>query len=322
MTRRTSDLRKLWAPACSRAMQTVTLHSGAKITIAKECVEAFKAIDSIMQSFKYAPRRKDTGAFNCRKITGGSNYSLHAYGIAVDYNWSTNPYGRKLITDMPAAMVQAIKNIRTKKGVEVFRWGGDYSKNKDAMHYEVVASPDELKAGIDWKSVAADPPNPNDPTSHATLQKGDKGPTVEKLHDLLVKAGFKELDGKGNFGTKTDTAVRDYQSSRGLGADGVCGLQTWTALINDFPKIKDPSESPVKIEARTITERPTVKRGSKGGAVEELQRRLADAGFDPGKIDGVCGANTVTAIKAFQKANNLKADGIAGKNTWTALINA
>ncbi len=322
MARRTTELRKLWAPACKRAMQTVTLHSGARITIAKDCVEAFKAIDSIMQSFKYAPRKKDTGAFNCRKITGGSNYSLHAYGIAVDYNWSTNPYGKRLITDMPAAMVQAIKNIKTKKGVQIFRWGGDYSRNKDAMHYEVVVSPAELKAGVDWKTVAADPPNPNDPSSHATLQKGDKGPTVEKLHELLVKAGFKELDGKGNFGSKTHVAVRGYQSSRGLGADGICGLQTWTALINDFPKIKDPSESPVKIEARAITDRPTLKRGAKGGAVEELQRRLADEGFDPGTIDGHFGAKTLAAVKSFQRANNLKADGIVGKDTWTALVNA
>ncbi len=320
MSRRTSELRKLWAPACKRAMQTVTLHSGARITIAKECVEAFKAIDSIMQSFKYAPRRKDTGAFNCRKITGGSNYSLHAYGIAVDYNWSTNPYGRKLITDMPRAMVAAIKGIKTKKGVQVFRWGGDYSKNKDAMHYEVVASPAELKAGIDWSTVPAEPPNPNDPSSHATLQKGDKGPTVEKLHDLLVKAGYKELDGKGNFGAKTDVAVRDYQSGRGLGADGVCGLQTWTALINDYPKLKKGEPSPVKADTRTIADRPTVKRGSSGGAVEELQRRLAEKGFDPGPADGKFGAGTQSAVKAFQKAHGLKADGIVGSKTWTELV--
>jgi hypothetical protein len=90
----------------------------------------------------------DTGAYNCRQITGGTNYSLHAYGIAVDLNWSTNPYGRTLVTDMPIGMIEAIEGIRTAGGVQVWRWGGRYSNNKDAMHFEVVASPAELARGI------------------------------------------------------------------------------------------------------------------------------------------------------------------------------
>ena len=37
-------------------------------------------------------------------------------------------------------------------------------------------------------------------------------------------------------------------------------------------------------------------------------------------VDGECGAKTVSAIAKFQKANHLTADGVAGKDTWTALL--
>jgi hypothetical protein len=101
------------------------------------------------------------GAYNCRPITGGTKYSLHAYGIALDINWQANPYGKKLITDMPPDMRAAIKAIRTTGGHQVWRWGGDYSGNKDAMHFEVVASPGELASGIDPSTIPGSTPAPS-----------------------------------------------------------------------------------------------------------------------------------------------------------------
>ena len=40
----------------------------------------------------YRIREQDTGGYACRKITGGTQPSLHSYGIAADVNWQTNPY--------------------------------------------------------------------------------------------------------------------------------------------------------------------------------------------------------------------------------------
>ena len=85
---------------------------------------------------------------NCRAITGGRAYSLHAYGIAIDINWQSNPYGPVLVTDMDPAMVAAILSIRTNGGAQVWRWGGSYRGNKDGMHFEVVCTPAELATGI------------------------------------------------------------------------------------------------------------------------------------------------------------------------------
>ena len=323
--RSTAQLRHEWGPPCEFTRQTLTLYSGAALSgLNAKVIEAFRALDGVMRSFNYVPRSNspgawETGAYNCRKITNGTGYSLHAYGIAADINARTNPYGKILITDVPTSMVTAVKAIRTVAGLPVFRWGGDYPSFKDAMHYEVVASPNELARGIDWSTVAAERPDPNDPRSWPTVRKGDKGPSVTRLNELLREAGFSETD-KTSFGAKTTAAVRAYQRSRRLQADGVAGLQTWTSLLNGLPEVAESDPSPFKIEASTPQRRLTIKTGSKGSEIEELQRRLKDEGFEPGPIDGVFGKKTKAAVIAFQKSCGLEADGVCGPLTWRALL--
>jgi uncharacterized protein (TIGR02594 family) len=51
-----------------------------------------------------------------------------------------------------------------------------------------------------------------------------------------------------------------------------------------------------------------------------VQRALSLAGFDPGPLDGIAGARTRAAVKAFQRARGLISDGIAGPNTLALLI--
>ena len=51
----------------------------------------------------------------------------------------------------------------------------------------------------------------------------------------------------------------------------------------------------------------------------ELQKALKARGFDPGDIDGAMGRNTIAAIRAFQAANGLEVDGVAGTNTLAKL---
>ena len=146
--RSTAELRILWAPACTAPFARLNLYGEGVVTVDVLIVDAVKALNAVLIDWDYRTRRADTGAYNCRTITGGRSYSLHAYGIAVDLNWNTNPYGRTLVTDMAIGMIEAIEGIRTAGGVQVWRWGGRYSNNKDAMHFEVVASPAELARGI------------------------------------------------------------------------------------------------------------------------------------------------------------------------------
>ena len=64
----------------------------------------------------------------------------------------------------------------------------------------------------------------------------------------------------------------------------------------------------------------SVRTGSSGHDVKELQRALKEKGFDPQGTDGIFGANTRKAVVAFQRANGLEPDGVVGKNTIKALF--
>ena len=62
-----------------------------------------------------------------------------------------------------------------------------------------------------------------------------------------------------------------------------------------------------------------LRRGAHGAEVELLQKCLRDAGFAPGRVDGRFGPATEAALLAFQHANELLADGVAGPVTWQRL---
>lgn len=68
----------------------------------------------------------------------------------------------------------------------------------------------------------------------------------------------------------------------------------------------------------------TIRKGSTGPDVVECQEDLIQLGYDltPYGADGKFGAKTETAVKAFQKASGLTADGIVGPKTWEALDKA
>lgn len=65
--------------------------------------------------------------------------------------------------------------------------------------------------------------------------------------------------------------------------------------------------------------RQTLKFGSRGTDVTYLQQRLTAKGYGVGSIDGIFGAKTLEAVKAFQAENNLVIDGIVGVSTWKAI---
>lgn len=72
----------------------------------------------------------------------------------------------------------------------------------------------------------------------------------------------------------------------------------------------------VKIELNEL------RKGAKGEQVKTLQRLLIAMGYDLGKdgADGIFGDTTEKAVKAFQNARKLGADGVVDKNTWSELL--
>ncbi len=63
----------------------------------------------------------------------------------------------------------------------------------------------------------------------------------------------------------------------------------------------------------------TYKQGSAGSVVTQIQTKLSRWGYYKYAIDGVYGSRTAAAVKSFQKANGLTADGICGKQTLAAM---
>ncbi|MEV7997146.1 peptidoglycan-binding protein, partial [Streptomyces sp. NPDC086077] len=150
------------------------------------------------------------------------------------------------------------------------------------------------------------PPQPSctganlDFTAYTTVQSGSTGNLVKAAQCLLKAAGHDPGTPDGIFGPDTTTAARNFQSSKGLTADGAVGPRTWTALLS-----------------RGST--PTVQNGSTGEAVSRLQRALTAALGRTVGIDGIFGSGTAKAVRDYQSSRGLGVDGIVGPGTWGAL---
>ena len=143
------------------------------------------------------------------------------------------------------------------------------------------------------------------------LRSGDSGKRVETLQRRLIELGW--LDGKvtGKFDAATDAAVRAFQKkTSGLWEDGVAGPETLRALYSS--KAARTSKA-----AASIGE--TLEFGSEGSDVKKMQQKLKDLGYLSGSADGKFGVATQAAVIAFQKNNNLTADGKAGSATLSKL---
>lgn len=62
------------------------------------------------------------------------------------------------------------------------------------------------------------------------IRKGDSGPDVSTLQTILNSLGYKCGTVDGIFGSKTDAAIRSFQSDHNLTSDGIVGTKTWSAL--------------------------------------------------------------------------------------------
>ena len=63
-----------------------------------------------------------------------------------------------------------------------------------------------------------------------TVEKGSKGDAVRMLQQILTDFGYSPGAVDGDFGTKTEKAVKDFQTDFGLVVDGIVGPKSWAAL--------------------------------------------------------------------------------------------
>ncbi|WP_226665561.1 peptidoglycan-binding protein [Metabacillus litoralis] len=150
-----------------------------------------------------------------------------------------------------------------------------------------------------------------------SLKKGSSGQHVKDLQNMLNKVGYK-LSADGKFGNQTEAAVKSYQKKMGLSQDGIAGKNTYSKLKSTYTKTTIVNNQTTKNNTADWTGQ-TLRKGSKGEAVKDLQNMLEKAGFDVGKVDGVYGDKTAGALKSFQKKVGISQDGIAGSTTYSKL---
>ena len=130
------------------------------------------------------------------------------------------------------------------------------------------------------------------------LKKGSSGLAVKQLQQALSDLGYHPGAADGQFGSKTEAAVKAFQGDHDIVVDGIVGDITWLNI--------DEAD----------TSNPTIKKGSTGNPVRRAQKRLTLGGYDTGGVDGIFGASTESAVKRFQKDFGLAQDGIVGPKTW------
>ena len=117
-------------------------------------VPAYAALEQALTASGYGPPSEGdiAWAYVCRYIAGTNERSLHSYGVAVDIDWTHNPYsgGDPYSGWVKEEHVDAVMAIRTLGGRRLWFWGGYWSP-ADRMHFQLDVSPYDCKP--DWDTV-------------------------------------------------------------------------------------------------------------------------------------------------------------------------
>lgn len=184
--------------------------------------------------------------------------------------------------------------------------------------------------------------------SRPILKKGSQGETVRELQATLKLLGYHKGAVSGTYDAETVAAVSRFQQAAGIRVDGVAGQETWERLFpaaaiaapttpaanqsaakppatpvakpTQKPTQNEPTDRPVAAAKPDTIHLPVLKVGMKGPAVIGLQERLRAIGVFSGMVDGVFGAETLSAVKTAQRNNRLAVDGVVGPDTWKVLL--
>ena len=131
----------------------------------------------------------------------------------------------------------------------------------------------------------------------------------------LVRQCVKEATGTdpGNFTTADEISKLLYtRLFDRLPCSSASDIRAGDILVT-----KTKGHTAIVVESETY---PTLRRGSRGGYVKELQTLLNYSGFGARlTVDGVFGPLTEIAVIEFQKLHRLTADGVVGAKTWAEL---
>ena len=144
-------------------------------------------------------------------------------------------------------------------------------------------------------------------------EKGD----IAAMPDLVCCVFIREASGKWSHTGLHIGGGRIIHCSGEVKEDVVGGDRRWSHYA--IPAGLYTPEEIRKAHEERGTFMRIMRKGSQGEDVRALQEMLNGLGFACGRADGIYGANTEAAVKAFQAVNGIKADGIAGPQTLELL---
>ncbi len=134
-------------------------------------------------------------------------------------------------------------------------------------------------------------------------KNGDQGEDIRRIQNRLYELGYLATEDliTGNFGDKTEEAVKKLQQMNDLEQDGKVGQKTMNLLYSD------------EIKPNLLV------YGDRSEVVQAAQERLKLLGYLTTDPDGAYGLDTSIALKQFQSRNDLVVDGYLGPSTRAAL---
>ena len=168
-------------------------------------------------------------------------------------------------------------------------------------------------------------------TQNGSLCYGDQGDEVLQLQTALKSLGYNIGTADGTYGAYTENAVRKFQRKHGLKSDGIAGESTCALIYelagqNSGATTKETNDASKDATASSSSffggDYSTIRSDSSEARIRLLQTALNALGYSCGIADGEYGDLTRSAVIAFQKAQKIQADGIAGKTTLKKLESA
>ena len=163
----------------------------------------------------------------------------------------------------------------------------------------------------------------NRPYPGNLLRVGSRGRDVSFMQECLnvikqANASMPLLVVDGIFGSRTESAVKEFQRMCGLQVDGVIGPITWNRIMSEYDKVQNGDTSEYPYPGAEL------RMGSRGNNVKMMQQYLnvirREYVHIPAIVeDGIFGKTTEVAVIEFQRTFGLTPDGIIGAMTWDSI---
>jgi len=165
------------------------------------------------------------------------------------------------------------------------------------------------------------------------MRIGSAGPDVLRIQNFLnrIRTNFPAIPAitapNGSYQASTAAAVRAFQQSQNLTADGVVGQNTWNRITRIYVAVIRLSELGGEAERIGLSPNPPtyiVRQGDRGARVAHLQYILDVfsryfANLPTIIRDSNFGPNTRNAVLAYQRMVGINADGVVGPVTWSRM---